>query len=559
MREDSDYTVGDYLLDRLAELGVTCMFGLPGDFNLEFLDHVVAHPRVRWVGGANELNAGYAADGYGRLRGIAALLTTFGVGELSAANAIAGSYAEHVPVVHIVGAPPKDVQAARRVVHHSLGDGEFGHFLRMAREITCAQADLEPATATREIDRVLSEVRERKRPGYLLLATDVARFPVEPPSAPLDRYSGGTSPRALATFTAAARALIADHQVTVLADLLVHRLNAVGRLEELLSADTVPYATLMWGKSLLDESSPNFLGIYAGTGGSDDVRRAVEDAPVLVTAGVQFTDLVSGFFSQRIDPARTIDVGAVQSTVAGQMFAPIDIDAALGALAAILRERGVTSPAVTAPAGSPPRPVHDPDIALTQKYLWDKLSEALTPGNIVVADQGTCFYGMADHRLPGGVTFIGQPLWGSIGYTLPAALGAGLAHPDRRVVLLIGDGAAQLTVQEIGVMAREGIAPVIVVVNNSGYTVERAIHGAHAYYNEIVPWRWTDLPRALGADEALTRTVRTCGELDDALAEAADHRDRLVLLEVVLRPDDVPPLLAELAHAAAASNRIEGS
>ena len=109
------------------------------------------------MGNANELNAGYAADGYGRLRGMSALITTFGVGELSAANAIAGSYAEHVPVVHIVGAPSKDAQGARRVrLHHSLGDGDFEHFLRIAREITCAQANLHPATATREIDRVLS-------------------------------------------------------------------------------------------------------------------------------------------------------------------------------------------------------------------------------------------------------------------------------------------------------------------------------------------------------------------------------------------------------------------
>ena len=555
MSHASEYTVGDYLLDRLAELGVGHLFGLPGDFNLEFLDHVLAHPTIRWVGGANELNAGYAADGYGRLRGIAALLTTFGVGELSAANAIAGSFAEHVPVVHIVGAPSKDAQAARRVVHHSLGDGDFQHFLRMAREITCAQADLEPATATREIDRVLCDVRERKRPGYLLLATDVARFPVEPPSAPLPRYSGGTSPRALALFTDAARTLIAAHRVTVLADLLVHRLDAVHCLEELLRADTVPYATLMWGKSLLDESSPNFLGIYAGAGGSDAVRRAVEDAPVLITAGVQFTDMVSGFFTQRIDPARTIDIGAVQSTVAGQMFAPIDIDAALRALAAILGQRGVTSPPVTAAPAPPPCPPAPADTELTQIILWDKLSQGLTPGNVVLADQGTCFYGMAENRLPAGVTFIGQPLWGSIGYTLPAALGAALANPGRRVVLLIGDGAAQLTIQELGVMAREGIAPVIIVVNNGGYTVERAIHGPDAYYNDIVTWRWPDLPATLGVPDALTRTVTTCGELDAALAEAADHREQMILLEVVLRPDDVPPLLGELARAAAAANR----
>src|SRR6201988_1000039 len=155
---DPVYTVGDYLLDRLAELGVSEIFGVPGDYNLEFLDHIVAHPRIRWVGTANELNAGYAADGYGRLRGMSALITTFGVGELSAVNAIAGSYAEHVPVVHIVGAPSKDAQGARRVLHHSLGDGDFDHFLRISREKTSPQANLAPATATREVDRVLAEV-----------------------------------------------------------------------------------------------------------------------------------------------------------------------------------------------------------------------------------------------------------------------------------------------------------------------------------------------------------------------------------------------------------------
>jgi alpha-keto-acid decarboxylase len=548
---DSGYTVGDYLLDRLAELGVSEIFGVPGDYNLEFLDHIVAHPAIRWVGNANELNAGYAADGYGRLRGMSAVVTTFGVGELSATNAIAGSYAEQVPVVHIVGGPSKDAQGTRRALHHSLGDGDFEHFFRISREITCAQANLMPATACREIDRVLSEVREQKRPGYLLISTDVARFPTEPPEAPLRRYTGGTSPRALSMFVEAATDLIGDNRLTVLADLLVHRLQVVKELETLLTADVVPYATLMWGKSLLDESSPNYLGIYAGAASAPQVRTAIEDAPVLVTAGVVFTDMVSGFFSQHIDSARTIDVGQYQSSVAGQVFAPLEMGAALGALAEILTRRGINSPPVAAPQGqetatgaqAPARDQH-----LTQEMVWDRLCNALTPGNVVLADQGTSFYGMANHRLPKGVTFIGQPLWGSIGYTLPAALGAGVAHPDRRTVLLIGDGAAQLTVQELGTFFREGLSPVIVVVNNDGYTVERAIHGETAPYNDIASWCWTDIPKALGVVDHLAFCARTYGELDDALTSAAEHQDRMVFVEVVLPRLDIPPLLVELAR-----------
>ena len=543
---DAAYTVGDYLLDRLAELGVTEIFGVPGDYNLEFLDHVVAHPSIRWVGSANELNAGYAADGYGRLRGMSAVVTTFGVGELSLANAIAGSYAEHVPVVHIVGGPSKDAQGTRRALHHSLGDGDFEHFFRISREITCAQANLMPAMASREIDRVLSEVREQKRPGYILMSTDVARFPTEPPREPLPRYTGGTSPRALSLFTEAAAKLIGDHQLTVLADLLVHRLRAVHELEALLAADVVPHATLMWGKSLLDESSPNFLGIYAGAASAEPVRTAIEEAPVLVTAGVVFTDMVSGFFSQRIDPARTIDIGQYQSSVADEVFAPLEMDAALRALTTMLTRRGITSPPVAPPADSPPPPTPARDEPLTQQVLWDRLCNALTPGNVVLADQGTSFYGMADHRLPQGVTFIGQPLWGSIGYTLPAAVGAAVAHPERRAVLLIGDGAAQLTVQELGTFSREGLSPVIVVVNNDGYTVERAIHGKTAPYNDIASWSWTDLPKALGVANHLAFRAENYGELDDALTAAAEHRDRMVLVEVVLPQFEIPPLLAQL-------------
>lgn len=543
---DPAYTVGDYLLDRLAELGISEIFGVPGDYNLAFLDHIVTHPKLRWVGNANELNAGYAADGYGRLRGLSAVVTTFGVGELSLANAIAGSYAEHVPVVHIVGGPSKDAQATRRALHHSLGDGDFEHFLRISREITCAQTNLMPATACREIDRVLCEVREQKRPGYILMSTDVARFPTEPPANPLPGTSGGTSPRALAMFTEAATKLIGDHQLTVLADLLVHRLQAVDELQSLLDADVVPHATLMWGKSLLDESSPNFMGIYAGTASTERVRTAVEEAPVLVTAGVVFTDMVSGFFSQRIDPARTIDIGQYQSSVADEVFAPLEMSAALTALTAILTERGITSPAVPAPADPPPAPMPARDEPLTQRMLWDRLCAALTPGNVVLADQGTSFYGMADHVLPQGVTFIGQPLWGSIGYTLPAAFGAAVAHPERRTVLLIGDGAAQLTVQELGSFSREGLSPVIVVVNNDGYTVERAIHGETAPYNDIVGWNWTQVPATLGVANHLAFRAQTYGELDEALSAAAENQDRMVFVEVVLPRLEIPPLLGQL-------------
>ncbi|WP_232006785.1 thiamine pyrophosphate-dependent enzyme, partial [Mycobacterium sp. 1245805.9] len=128
----------------------------------------------------------------------------------------------------------------------------------------------------------------------------------------------------------------------------------------------------------------------------------------------------------------------------------------------------------------------------------------------------------------------------------PAAVGAAVAHPDRRTVLLIGDGAAQLTVQELGIFSREGLSPVIVVVNNDGYTVERAIHGKTAPYNDIVSWRWTDVPQALGVSNHLAFRAQTYGELDDAFTAAAQHQDRMVFVEVVLPRLEIPRLLGQL-------------
>ena len=159
---------------------------MPGDFTLGFLDHVDAHPAIEWVGTANELGAGYAADGYARMRRLGVVCTTFGVGELSAINAVAGSYAEHVPVLDLVGAPATATQAAARPTHHSFGDGDFGHTLRMAAEATVAQAALTAENATREIDRVLAAIVAHARPGYLSLPIDVAEAPAQPPRHPLD-------------------------------------------------------------------------------------------------------------------------------------------------------------------------------------------------------------------------------------------------------------------------------------------------------------------------------------------------------------------------------------
>ncbi len=558
----TQYTVSDYLLDRLAELGVAHLFGVPGDYTLSLLDHVVRHPRVDWVGCRNELNAGYAADGYGRVRGVGALCTTFGVGELSAINAVTGSFAEHVPVIHVVGAPSSNSQSAHRIVHHSLGDGVFTHFLDMHASITCARAALTGDNARTEIDRVLAQVRDARLPGYLLVPADVAEAPVAPPGAPLPLPSDRTDPEALAAFgDAAARLMEAAGdltQMTVLAGLLVHRLGLARNLVALLQAGALRHATSLWGKSLVDESNPHYLGVYAGAASEESVRSGVEDASVLVVAGVLFTDLNSGFFTHQLTRARTIELGATIASVGAATFAPVGMGSALDRLTELVRDRvdpAALLPMPSAPRGPTGRRAEDGGAPLSQAALWDLVADHVRPADIVLADQGTAFYGMATHRLPHDVTFLGQPLWASIGYTLPAALGACLAAPGRRGIVLIGDGAAHMTVQALSTIVRARLPVVVVVVDNDGYTVERAIHGPDEPYNDIPRWDWTALPAALGADRApRAHRADTVGELEAALADADRKPAGVTLIQAVVPRMDVPELLSALTRALSQAN-----
>jgi TPP-dependent 2-oxoacid decarboxylase len=555
----SSHTVSDYLLGRLAELGADTIFGVPGDYTLQLLDHIVEHGQVSWTGCTNELNAGYAADGYARIRGIGALCTTFGVGELSAINAIAGSYAEYVPVVHIVGAPASGVQAAQRVVHHSLGDGIFSHFLDMHVPVTCARAVLTPATAAAEIDRVLGAVRDQHLPGYLLLPADLAEAPCPPPAEPLPAPAPVTDPATLEAFTDAARRLLATartpQDLGLLAGLLVHRLAATAQLNAVLAAGPVPHASTLWAKSVVDENTPGFAGMYAGAISDPPAKAAIEDARVLILAGVQITDLNSGFFTQRVDRPHTIELAAAAASVGAATFAPLALPDALAALATLVAglppAAGDPAP-VTTPE---PAVVGDPGAPLSQAGLGEVVAGHLQPGDIVLADQGTAFYGAATYRLPADVTFVGQPLWASIGYTVPALLGACLADRARRGVLLVGDGAAQMTVQELSTVARQGAQATVIVLDNSGYTVERAIHGPEQAYNDIAAWDWTALGAVFAAAGEPVTACRatTIGELTAALAGPA-RAPGLTLIQAILPPLDVPPLLAALARAAAAAN-----
>ncbi|EAA9321007.1 alpha-keto acid decarboxylase family protein [Salmonella enterica] len=544
------YTVADYLLDRLAGCGIGHLFGVPGDYNLQFLDHVIDHPTLRWVGCANELNAAYAADGYARMSGAGALLTTFGVGELSAINGIAGSYAEYVPVLHIVGAPCSAAQQRGELMHHTLGDGDFRHFYRMSQAISAASAILDEQNACFEIDRVLGEMLAARRPGYIMLPADVAKKTAIPPTQALALPVHEAQSGVETAFRYHARqCLMNSRRVALLADFLAGRFGLRPLLQRWMAETPIAHATLLMGKGLFDEQHPNFVGTYSAGASSKEVRQAIEDADRVICVGTRFVDTLTAGFTQQLPAERTLEIQPYASRI-GETWFNLPMAQAVSTLRELCLECAFAPP----PTRSAGQPVRIDKGELTQESFWQTLQQYLKPGDIVLVDQGTAAFGAAALSLPDGAEVVVQPLWGSIGYSLPAAFGAQTACPDRRVILIIGDGAAQLTIQEMGSMLRDGQAPVILLLNNDGYTVERAIHGAAQRYNDIASWNWTQIPPALNAaQQAECWRVTQAIQLAEVL-ERLTRPQRLSFIEVMLPKADLPELLRTVTRALEARN-----
>lgn len=548
------YTIADYLLDRLTNCGINHLFGVPGDYNLQFLDHVIEHPTVCWVGCANELNAAYAADGYARTQGAGALLTTYGVGELSALNGVAGSYAEFVPVLHIVGAPGTQSQQRGELVHHTLGDGDFSHFYLMSEQVTVARAKLTASNACQEIDRVLREMLLHRRPAYLLLPADVAKAPATAPVSALTLAEMAADDNAMAEFLQASRdMLIGCRRVSLLADFLAQRYGLQSMMREWVATQPLAHATMLMGKGLFDEQQPGFVGTYSGAASAQETREAIEGADVTLCIGTRFTDTLTAGFTQQLPAAKTIELQPFSARVGGRWFSGLPMRQAASALRQLCAELSIGWTRFASWRGEADDCA---DGALTQPRFWQTLQAFLQPGDILLADQGTAAFGAAALRLPSDAMLIVQPLWGSIGFTLPAAFGAQTAAPERRVVLIIGDGAAQLTIQELGSMLRDEQRPLILLLNNEGYTVERAIHGPEQRYNDIALWNWTQLPQALSLEcQAQSWRVAETVQFRDVLALAAG-RQRLTLVEVVLPKQEVPALLHAITQALEARNNV---
>jgi pyruvate decarboxylase len=571
----STITLAEYLFTRIRQLGVQSVHGVPGDYNLELLEYL--EPSLHWVGNCNELNAGYAADAYSRIKGLGVLITTFGVGELSATNAIAGAYAELAPVVHIVGTPARQLQESRALVHHTLNDGNYRHFADMSTHITVAQASLsDPRTCPLLIDSTIQQCLIHSRPVYIEVPTDMVSLPV---SAERLQSKIEIPPKVSTQDEAAALLFVLDRiysseRPMVLVDGESRAYNLLDELHRVVGMTGWPTWTTIFGKSLMKETLPNFYGIWKGKSASQEHQDFVKSRDLILCFGPHLSSTNTYDYSSIPDSAVSIFFTATSVKFSGQTFRDLPMKTFLSTLLGKLDQSKLktiedpTFPMDSKSLAIPRPPLDNP---ITQDHFYRTMSDFLRPGDIILAETGTAGHGCRDFKLPSHAYLFKPSTWLSIGYMLPAAQGAALAQRELheagkwnqdqteripRTILLLGDGSFQMTAQELSTIIREKLSVLIILINNAGYTIERCIHGWNQNYNDVASWKYLLAPAFFGANESeqsmypsQTFQVKTWRDLLKAFAdERLMYSPALKMIEVVMDRLDAPPTLLSLLH-----------
>jgi len=534
-------TVGRYLIRRLEQAGLKHIFGVPGDYVLDFFDLLEASD-IQVVCTCNELNAGYAADAYARLRGIGAVCVTYGVGAFSVLNSVAAACAERVPLVVISGGPRLTLRQGPQqcLLHHTLEDDEAE--LDIYRKVTATAAILaDPAEAPRLIDGALAACRRQHRPVYLEIPMDVVEASCAEPGRLAVDMAVSSDPTALAEAAAAASGFLQRAaRPVVWAGEEVRRVGAQAELVALLEHTGYAVSSSVQGKGVVPERLAGYVGTYRGQVGPEDARAVVEGADVLLCLGVQMTDVNLGSVRPWLDPQRMVVDYGDEVRVKDSSFLRVGLKDFIHALRAALPQGNVNLSRVKHPSEALKREFNpQPEARLTTARFWERINHFLERRQVILGDIGSPMLSAAELYLPDDAIFLTQAFYLSLGYTVPAALGAKLAAPDRRPLVFVGDGAFQMTCQEVSTLIRQGLNPVIFVINNDGYQIERVFNDGP--YNDLQMWKYHRLPEVFGGGWGCE--VKTEGELEAALARAKAERDSLALIEVRLdRLDFAAPL-----------------
>ena len=534
-------TIGEYLLNKLKSYEINHIFGIPGDYVVQFFDMIEQSP-IQQIGTTREETAGFAADAYARTNGMGAACVTYGVGALSMINAVTAAYAEKSPLVVISGGPGIKERTEGALLHHTGRD--FYTQKHIYEEITVASTLLdEPASAFNEIDRVLDAVYTHKRPGYIELPRDMVGVEGSVHQRP---STGGlhSDPETLDAALSQAIAFINQSEnPVILAGVELHRFGFRDKLLRFAEEKQIPVVTTLLGKSVMPEAHPFYLGIYGGAMGRTEITTLVETSDCLIILGAFMTDVNLGIYTANLARSRSVYATSDKITVCYSTYEDVTFEDFLDGLCSPqLHKRPEVNLEWVLEVAEPF--VMVPDQTLTVKRLFQHLNQFLNDELTVIPDVGDCLWGASDLRLPEHTEFISQAYYTSMGFAIPAAVGAQLGKPDSRPLVIVGDGAFQMTGTELSTAIRYGLNPIILVLNNHGYGTMRPL--VEGPFNDIINWHYTHLPKMLGAGHAFA--ARTEGEFDSAMKAALAETQQFVIIEAELEKSDMSPALIRLAE-----------
>ncbi|KAA8517442.1 hypothetical protein F0562_017735 [Nyssa sinensis] len=558
----SDATLGRHLARRLVQVGVIDVFSVPGDFNLTLLDQLLAEPGLNLIGCCNELNAGYAADGYARSRGVGACVVTFTVGGLSVLNAIAGAYSENLPLICIVGGPNSNDYGTNRILHHTIGLPDFSQELRCFQTVTCYQAVVNNLEDAHElIDTAISTSLKESKPVYISISCNL-------PGIPHPTFSREPVPFSLppklsnqmgleAAVEAAEEFLNKAVKPVMVAGPKLRVAKASEAFVELADACGYALAVMPSAKGLVPEHHPHFLGTYWGVVSTPFCAEIVESADAYLFAGPIFNDYSSVGYSLLLKKEKAIIVQPERVVIGnGPAFGCVLMKDFLKTLAKRLK-RNTTAyenhQRIYIAEGDPPK--CEPNERLRVNILYRHIQKMLSSETAVIAETGDSWFNCQKLKLPQGCGYEFQMQYGSIGWSVGATLGYAQAAPDTRVIASIGDGSFQVTAQDVSTMLRCEQRSIIFLISNGGYTIEVEIHDGP--YNVIKNWDYTGLVDAIhnGEGKCWTAKVRCEEELIEAIETTTGaKKDCLCFIEVIVHKDDTSKELLEWGTRVAAAN-----
>jgi pyruvate decarboxylase len=554
-------TIGSYLAERLQQLNITDYFAIPGDYNLALLDEILKNPALKMINCCNELNAGYAADGYARVKGISALVVTYSVGGLSAVNAIAGAYAENLPVIVISGGPNTNSVQDAEILHHTLATENYHYVRQIYSHITAHTVYIHrPSDAPMQIDTAIAIAIEKKKPVYIEIACNIAGLEISSPTprAFHVKKSSDTSSLNAAIADVAAKLNAATKPVMIVGSKSRY-CNATQTIESLSLSCEYALAVMADAKGFVSEQHPNFIGIYWGPASSPGCCEIVESSDMHFIIGPNFNDYTTVGHDLNIHESKLIMVAENYVSVAGKVYTCVYMNEFLQGLKSLLQPNSTSLKAYQRIAGKAPSydEPSDMNLPITTRYLFGQIQKLLTSDHAVLAETGDSWFNGMRLDLPKDCPFEIQMQYGSIGWSVGALLGMQAAlHGKKRVVGLIGDGSFQMSAQELSTIIRYGFKPILFLMNNAAYTIEVQIHDGP--YNVINNWHYAELVRVFNGDanKAVSFKVNTFSELLNAISEA-EKSDGLCFIEVVLDKDDCNKnLLAWGARVAAYNSRL---